>query len=504
MNFTPSNTLIKYTDYIVVGGGIAGIYAAIDLSRHGDVLVLSKGTLPGGSSMLAQGGIAAAVGEGDSPALHLNDSLRAGAGMCDEIAVDILTNEGPRHIQYLIDWGVPFDTKGDDLALTTEGAHSRPRVLHAGGDTTGKLICEILSKRLLSCAAVTIMEETMAVDLLTSGDRCLGILALDKQGSKLMIMARAVILATGGVGQLYEKTTNPLEATGDGIAMALRTGVTVKHLEFVQFHPTMLDQVHASGFLISEAVRGEGAILRNELGEAFMRRYHEAAELAPRDVVARAIFNEQQGSGRVYLDARAFQKGFFAQRFPSIYRTCLDVGIDPAHDQIPVTPAAHYHMGGLHTDTQGRTSLPGLYACGEIACTGVHGANRLASNSLLETLVFGYRAAQAAHLDYPQSTDMTEHISSLYSFAQRQPENTSIVACDKHLRETMQRHVGIVRNKRGLHTALESLGCLAPFLRIDYGTREEMELQNKIQVALAITQSALCRANSCGAHFRED
>src|SRR6476469_7448687 len=378
--------------FLVVGSGVAGLHTAWRASEHGDVLLLTKRSLFDSATAYAQGGIAAALGAGDSPALHRQDTLAAGAALCDAAAVQVLVDEGPARIRELQTAGAHFDLdpKGR-LELGREAAHSKNRIVHAHGDQTGAEVARTLVARVKETKRIKVLERARVLDLIVRRGICYGVRA-SIAGRATEIIADATVLATGGCGQVYRYTTNPVVATGDGFAIAHRAGVTLADMEFVQFHPTALDTPENPLALISEAVRGEGAILVNERGERFMLKVHAKAELAPRDVVARAIFREQRRH-RVYLDARKLGRGF-AKRFPGILALCAARGIDPRRDLIPVTPAAHYMMGGVVTDLSGRSSMPRLYAVGEVARTGVHGANRLASNSLLEGLVFAERVAR--------------------------------------------------------------------------------------------------------------
>src|SRR5579862_3023090 len=385
-------------DFIVLGGGIAGMRAAIELAKGGRVLVLTKDDLYESSTEYAQGGIAAALSEDDEVTLHLHDTLLAGDGLCREEAVRVLVEEGPEQIHQLIEWGMHFDRDGIKLAFTREGAHSRSRVLHAHGDSTGSEILHALMAKARTIPAIYLVPHTFVTELTVECGNVVGVSYIDaKTSAPMQIRTRSVLLATGGLGHVYKETTNPSVACGDGMAMAYRAGAILSDMEFVQFHPTALFVKGAPRFLLSEALRGEGAYLRNILLERFMPRYHEAAELAPRDVVARAIVREihKHRSEFVYLDLTALDSEHVKKRFPRIYSTCMQYNIDITEDMVPVRPAAHYSMGGVATDLMGATSLPGLYAAGEVASTGVHGANRLASNSLLEGLVFGARAATA-------------------------------------------------------------------------------------------------------------
>src|SRR5712671_5651 len=385
---------IHRADYAVVGSGVAGLRAAIELSESGSVLVLAKSDLSDSATAWAQGGIAVALSDEDEIGLHEQDTIKAGDGLCRADAVALLVEEGPKYISELIEWGTEFDRAGTKLAFTREAAHSRSRILHAHGDSTGREISRALLARAHSFTTELIVESGTVV----------GLRFIDElDGSLHELRAEAVLLATGGLGQIYRETTNPDVATGDGMAIAYDAGATLSDMEFMQFHPTALAVKGAPRFLLSEALRGEGAILRNINLERFMKRYNEAQELAPRDIVARAIVSEMHrtGAGHVYLDMTKKPDEFLKKRFPRIYATCMSYGVDLARDVAPVCPAAHYMMGGVKTDLWGRTSLPGLYAAGETADTGVHGANRLASNSLLEGLVFGARSGQAMMKDAP-------------------------------------------------------------------------------------------------------
>src|SRR5215469_14403740 len=380
------------TDFIVVGAGIAGLRASVELASAGRVLCLAKREVTESNTQYAQGGIAAALSDDDEVSLHLDDTLRAGDGLCNEEAARVLVEEGPARIEELIEWGTQFDRAGSKIAFTREGAHSRSRVLHAHGDSTGREIGRALYLKAAAQTNITFREFEFTTELLVSDGVVHGVRLLDQDGRFHQIYSRAVLLATGGLGQVYSNTTNPAVATGDGVAMAHRAGAEISDMEFVQFHPTALYLKNAPRFLLSEALRGEGAYLRDIELKRFMPKYHELAELAPRDVVARAIAHElelqQRPDAAVYLDLTHLPADRVRSRFPTIYATCMRYNIDIATELVPIRPAAHYSMGGVRTDLDGRTSVPGLYAAGEVACTGVHGANRLASNSLLEGLVY--------------------------------------------------------------------------------------------------------------------
>ena len=383
-------------DFIIVGSGIAGLRAAVELAPAGDIVIITKADPNESNTEYAQGGIAAAIGKDDSPELHARDTMIAGDGLCDERAVHVLCDEGPRYTRELLEWGARFNRDADgEPALASEGAHSVRRVLHAA-DVTGREIGRVLWDRVASVARIRVLKNTLAVSAIIEDGRCLGVRFIDDRGEPGRAHGRATLLATGGAGQVFAETTNPEVATGDGVALAYRAGARVADMEFVQFHPTVLDVEHAPRFLLSEALRGEGARLVDASGEPFMLRYHPAADLAPRDVVSRSIVLEsRRTAGPVYLSLRHLDADEVHRRFPMIAATCLKAGFDLARDLLPVGPAAHYMMGGIETDLAGRTSVPGLFAAGEVACTRVHGANRLASNSLLEGLVFGARAGRA-------------------------------------------------------------------------------------------------------------
>ncbi|MDY0911296.1 L-aspartate oxidase [Rathayibacter festucae] len=474
---------------VVVGSGIAGLVVALLASRRHEVVLVTKGALAESSTRAAQGGIAAVTAAGDSVALHVEDTLTAGAGLCSRSAVEVLCAEGPAAVAALQAWGVGFDRDGDELARGLEGAHSRPRILHAGGDATGSAIEEALVAA-VRAAAVTVLEETVLVDLVRPGAAVTGVDVL-RDGRVERIDADAVVLATGGAGQLYRHTTNPAVATGDGLAAALRAGAQTADLEFYQFHPTSL--ALPGGFLVSEAVRGEGAVLRDAAGERFLVGVHPDAELAPRDVVARAIADRMllQGGLPVHLDARAIPADVLAHRFPTISAACRAGGLSLADDLIPVTPAAHYWMGGIATDLDGRTSLPGLFAVGEVACTGVHGANRLASNSLLEGVVFARRVAAALGGAVVAPTSDAVEPSALVPLALDRAQ----------LQETLWTGAGLSRDAAGLETAraaLAAAGSPAPL------TRATLEDANLRTSGLALIDAALARAESRGAHHRTD
>ena len=491
------------TDFIVVGSGIAGLRAAIELARAGArVTVLTKDRTDESNTEYAQGGIAVALSEEDEVALHEEDTLNTGAGLCDERAVRVMVEDGPRYIQELIDWGTEFDREGGRLVFTREAAHSRRRILHAHGDSTGREIVRALITRARAEREIAFVAHAATESLLVVGERVRGVRYLDPLvRAPRELWSRAVVLASGGAGQVFLHTTNPSVATGDGMAMAYAAGAELSDMEFVQFHPTALNIEGAPRFLLSEAMRGEGGVLRNAEGERFMMRYQERAELAPRDVVSRSIVAEMQRTATrtVYLDMTGLDQRFVCHRFPNIYETCLHYGLDITTDLVPVSPASHYSMGGVRTDLDGRTTLSGLYAAGEVACTGVHGANRLASNSLLEGLVFGARAGSAAAQGNASDSfiaqgDTTED--------EREAGDESYsgdiaLAVRKRVKRLMWERVGIVRSRETVKRALWEFEQIA-------GAPLARASRNFLNVAMLIARSALWREESRGAHYRTD
>ncbi len=482
------------TDYLVVGAGVAGLRAAIELAQAGRVLVVAKDSLEESNSEYAQGGIAAALSDDDEIELHEADTIVAGDGLCEPEAVRTLVREGPRAIEDLIAWGAEFDREGERLAFAREGAHSRNRVLHAHGDSTGKEIARTLYRKASSFGNVEFRSFAAVSALLDDGGRVNGALALTGKPERAVeIQARAVLLATGGLGRVFDTTTNPDVATGDGVAMAWRLGARIRDIEFVQFHPTALKLEGAPSFLLSEALRGEGARLLNVRGERFMTGYDQRGELAARDVVARAMVAEMRRtqSGHVLLDLSG-RGDFVRRRFPRIHATCLRYGIDLDAQAAPVSPAAHYAMGGVSTDLWGRTGASGLFAAGEVASTGVHGANRLASNSLLEGIVFGARAGKA----------MREE--SMRGVGLRAPLRIAIPSSGADaLRKAASRACGILRSEERLVQLLED--CAAMAITISSSpSREELERANIHTVATLVATAALGRVESRGAHYRVD
>jgi L-aspartate oxidase len=491
-------------DFLVIGSGIAGLRAAIALADAGEVIVLTKAEPGESNTGYAQGGIAAAIGDDDSPELHARDTLAAGDGLCDEQAVRLLVTEGPRYVRELIEWGASFDRDADGRpSLGREGAHSVRRVLHAR-DATGRELARVLWRRVAAHPRVRVFTDALATELLLRDGVCTGAAFVDGTVSRVAA-AHTTLLATGGAGQVFRETTNPTIATGDGIAMAFRAGARVTDLEFVQFHPTVMNVPDAPRFLLSEALRGEGAALVNDKGERFMARYEPAGDLASRDLVSRAMVREAERTGApVYLTMSHLDAGYVRQRFPTIAEACSQVGLDLARDAIPVSPAAHYVMGGVETDHDGRTSVPGLFAAGEVACTGVHGANRLASNSLLEGLVFGARAAAVM----PQPPRAAALPAARVEYLDP-PAAAASVPEEHAVRDLMWRYVGLLRERAGLEQAVSTLaswwaGLRHPSREAFPADRARRRLDAIVMVGLLIARAALRRAESRGGHFRCD
>jgi L-aspartate oxidase len=488
---------ILETDFLIVGAGVAGLRAAIELAAAGRVLIVAKDTLQESASQYAQGGIAAALSDDDEVEIHEQDTINAGAGLCDGDAVRTLVEEGPRAIEQLIEWGTEFDREGAKLLFAREGAHSRNRVLHAHGDSTGAEISRTLYRKACSLPGVEFRSFSAITDLLMSDGEVAGAVACDRsERRQVRIVARAVLLATGGLGRVFRETTNPPVATGDGVACAYRAGAVISDLEFVQFHPTALFLEGAPRFLLTEALRGEGAYLRNGSGERFMHRYHDLGELAPRDVVSRSIVAEiERTKANVYLDVTHLGGGFLRSRFPRVYETCLALGLDLATTAAPVHPAAHYAMGGVRTDLDGRTNVARLYAAGEVACTGVHGANRLASNSLLEGVVFGERAgAQMRQHSDTRRVTARSAVAPAAQFPCIPEQELRGLACDA---------CGITRNGPGLACAVETLDA-TPVCESVQTSRQHHELRNMHLVTSLIARCALAREESRGGHYRTD
>ena len=493
-----------HAKFLVIGSGSAGMRAAIEASQHGDVLLVTKGKFTESNSRYAQGGIAVAMNQNDTVDCHVEDTLKAGNGLCNEEAVKIMVEEGIDRVSELIEWGAEFDEdEHNNLGFTIEAAHQRHRVVHRG-DETGKETTQVLTNFLQKQQGIQCIEHCFIIDLITENEVCFGAIAI-VNSELCWICAKATVIASGGLGRIFECTSNPPIATGDGFAIAWRAGCKMVDMEFVQFHPTTLFMEGAPHFLISEAVRGEGGILLNSYGDIFMEKYHHMKELAPRDVVSRAISNEMllTDSPFVYLDATHLTKEYIRKRFPTIYQTCMYYGLDISSSPMPVRSAAHFMMGGIQTNTKAETNIRGLFACGETACTGVHGANRLASNSLLECLVFGTRAGNSAAAYLNQFSDC----SMLTKLVKNEEDFGSNTYCDvksaqKSVRKLMWEFAGITRHADNLQHVKKTLDNMTQTYLP--GDIEAFELQNMIDVAKLIIQAALQRTESRGAHYRRD
>jgi L-aspartate oxidase len=493
-----------HADFLVIGSGIAGLRAAISLADAGRVAILTKADPRESNTGYAQGGIAAALGDDDTPALHARDTSAAGDGLCLAAAVDVLVRDGPRYVGELIGWGARFDVDAQGrVALGREAAHSVRRVLHAG-DATGREIARVLWQKVSAHPRVEVLSDALAMSLLVSDGTCRGATFVARQGGLEQVDAARTLIATGGAGQVYRETTNPAIASGDGIAMAAEAGARVADLEFVQFHPTVLSVAGAPRFLLSEALRGEGGWLVNAAGERFLQHDEPSGDLAPRDVVARAIAREASRTGApVYLSMAHLDAGYVRRRFPTITQACREAGLDLATDRIPVSPAAHYIMGGIEADLDARTSLAGLFAAGEVACTGLHGANRLASNSLLEGLVFGARAAAAMLTPHRPPALFAE----LDAFADPGPDGSARPDVEG-VRELMWEAVGLIRRRQDLVAAVARLSAWRAAAREAWRRspvdRDRRRLCSLATVGYLIARAALRREESRGAHFRAD
>jgi len=510
---------IKSDDIVVVGSGIGGLVCALSLAPRSVTLITKTPKLQGGSSFLAQGGMAVAIGPDDSPAAHAADTISAGAGLSNSRRTRQLTEEGAASLQWLLHEGIPFDRDlHGALALAKEAAHRFPRVVHAGGDTTGEVLMRSLIDRVREAPTINVIEDTFAHDLVVRNGRVQGLVVFNQDEGWVYHRASRLVLATGGIGMAWWNTTNPVEATGDGLAMAARAGAKLTNLEFVQFHPTALhseSRGHANLPLFTEALRGAGALLLDDSGDRFMLSEHPLAELAPRDVVSRAIHRRTRAGQNVFLDLRPVLSNESGSSFPHAIQTARAAGFDPFGEPLPVTPAAHYHMGGIEVDSDGRSSIEGLWACGEVATTGIHGANRLASNSLLEAVVYARRVAGNIRKHRGAESD---HAESAPAVPQIPPDNASakLRRIVNAIRKTMSQYVGILRGGADLETGIGELSRLERKLRdlsdgeseIPRGDAEIVrqwgEAQNMMLVARLVGYAALQREESRGAHYRDD
>ncbi len=496
----------RFTDVLVIGGGLAGLRAANAVETNQTVLVVTKDQLRESSSNYAQGGIAGVLDPNDCFDSHVADTLAAGGNLCDRAIVDMVIREGPRRIEELVRWGTQFDQNEGELALGREGGHSRERIVHAQGDATGREIMRAVISRTRSMPNIDIMENTFTVDLLTHEGRCRGAVIIDPNGHPLMIWAKETILCTGGIGQVFRESTNPSVATGDGSSLAYRAGVELRDMEFVQFHPTVLYIAGSSRSLITEAVRGEGAYLVDTNGYRFMPEYDSRAELAPRDVVSQSIIRQMQATKHtnVFLDLSHLNPTHVKSRFPGIAEACAKFGLDITSDRIPVRPGAHYMIGGVSVDRQGRTSLPGLWAAGEVTSSGLHGANRLASNSLLEGLVYGAYAGEAASRAAAENGAKMEALPIQHP-VHSQDEAFDVADVRVSLKSLMGRLAGVERTADGLREAADSIMSFAAYVMPhQFDSIEGWELQNMLTTASCIVEAALARTESRGVHFRSD
>jgi len=508
INFDIEDLPGLHFDLVVVGSGVAGLSTALRAARNYRVALITKASLTRTTTSFAQGGIASALSADDSPELHFEDTVRVGKGLCEEEAVWVLVREGPKRVMELVDEvGAEFDMSGGRLDLTTEGGHSRPRVAHARGDATGSEVEASLTRRLLGNRRISIFEHYYVIDVLTVGGRCAGVLGMDvEEGTVDYFLAPVVVLAMGGMGQLYTVTTNPDICTGDGVSMSLRAGAEVADVEFLQFHPTSLHLPESPRWLISEALRGEGAILVDHEGKRIMEGIHPLKDLAPRDVVVNEMVRvmKKQEEDHLFLKATHIPPEKLKERFPSIYQHCLEAGIDITQVPIPVSPAAHYMSGGVVTDLNGRTRVRGLYACGEVANTGVHGANRLASNSLLEGLVFGRRITEDLVMAVEAGAEVLEDAGGLSFKQKRSRLPVDIRLLRRFLQQTMMESVGFRRSRKKLEEAQEFLKKNIGVLQVEYLNPQGFELQNMVTLAWLMVRAALEREESRGCHYRMD
>jgi L-aspartate oxidase len=508
INVDTAATNQLFTNVLVVGAGVAGLRAAIEAAQYGSVILTCKGKLSDSNTWNAQGGIASVLEKTDSFESHIADTLATGCNINDKEIVELVVRQGPSLIRQLLEWGTEFDKADGRIDIGLEGGHSHPRIIHGHGDSTGRAIAESLIRKVKANSNIRVIENFFTIDLITNGDnQCIGIIGNTARAGMQIIWAAGTILATGGAGQLYRETTNPSVATGDGLAMAYRAGAVMRDMEFMQFHPTTLYIAGASRALITETLRGEGGILLDANGCRFMPEYHESAELAPRDIVSRAILSQmlKTNATHVYLDIRHLNKDYFKKRFPLISELCESFDIDVSRDLIPVRPSAHYMIGGVKTDAKARTSIKNLYACGEVSSSGLHGANRLGSNSLLEGLVFGKVAgSEAGHIAKTHKAH-PRHPSIRYEVT---PSDRSRLDTDdvrNSLRSVMWRNVGITRRQQPLREAQEIIGFWQRYVMDKvFDTPEGWECQNMLTVCLLMAQAALQRQESRGVHFRSD
>ena len=497
-----------HSDFLVIGSGLAGLYAALYAAKFGKAAILTKSTLEESNSYWAQGGIAAAVDPEDSPLFHLEDTIKAGRGLCNNEAVEILVREGKDRVEDLISLGMKFDSSEKGLELGLEGGHTKRRVLHAGGGSTGKEMVRFLISSVKANPNISIFENTTVARLISDGKTCFGAVVFKENlYDQMAFLSKSTVFAAGGASGIYVRTTNPPGAVGEGIALAFRAGAEVTDMEFIQFHPTALHIEGKEGFLISEAVRGEGAFILNHSGRRFMTDYHELAELAPRDVVSRAIFNEMKKSGEpcVFLTLKHLDSDFVKKRFSNIFSVCSKYGIDITKDFVPVSPAAHYTIGGVKTGFMAETNVKGLFACGEVAWTGVHGANRLASNSLLECIVFAKRAVDGAIESDGEiyKTDSSVEATPDLALSSPSSQKELFFELKTTTSQLMTKFAGIVRNKKGLKKAVKELEKISESVN-ELSGYYRLKLRNMIEVSSLIAEAALLREESRGAHVRED
>ena len=507
VRFDPKRTPHYFTDVLVIGAGIAGLRAALDVSRGLDVLVVTKDQIQQSNSAYAQGGIAGVLSPEDRFENHIEDTLTAGAGLCDRGVVEMVVREAPQQIADLVALGTKFDEEAGQLALTREGGHSHRRIVHALGDATGFEVMRAVIQKAKETPNLTLWDDTFTLDLLTHEGACVGAIVHRPNQGKLLIWAKQTILASGGAGMVYRETTNPPVATGDGMAAAYRAGVELRDLEFMQFHPTVLYVAGSSRFLISEAVRGEGAYLRDKKMCRFMLDIDPRAELAPRDVVAQAIVRrmEETKHPNVYLDLRHLDPALVMRRFPGIAKVCKGFGLDIRTDLIPIRPGAHYMIGGVTVDEHGQTTMPGLWAAGEVTSSGLHGANRLASNSLLEGLVFGSACARGASDLAMRKSDSLTALPLASRFESESQEPIDVVDVTNSLRSLMARNMGVVRERSGLVEAKQDVEFWCRYaLTREFEQRAGWELQNLLTIARLMIDAALEREESRGVHFRSD